>query len=110
MTMVTTFYLGPTRLSTAMALAILVVVAAANGTPRAIAVELGDTPECAPRDLGLLMSKEAHRDAEDISGNTLSYAFLTMVKAGAACAAGHVDEALEIYDRVAIVLDRAVRK
>jgi hypothetical protein len=55
------------------------------------------------RDLQLVISIEAHGEAQDTPANKLADAFFAIVRARAACAAGRVDEALAIYDDIDVV-------
>ncbi len=62
-----------------------------------------DIARCASRDLRLVMSIEAHGEAQDVPSDQLGHAFFTMMKARAACDAGRFDEAFAIYDGIVIV-------
>ena len=55
---------------------------------------------CALRDLQLVMSIEAHGEAQDVPGDKLADAFFMMMAAREACAAGRIEEALAAYDRI----------
>ena len=105
-----TIFPGLTRTVATLGVAVLVMVVAGNWCTRAIAVKPKDITECARRDVQALISIEFHGEAKDIAADKLGDAFITLIKARAACAAGHVTEALEIYDQVAVALAQAVKK
>jgi hypothetical protein len=56
------------------------------------------TPDCAARDLKLLSQIEQHGQRQDVAGDKLFAAFLTMLDARSACAAGRTAEATALYD------------
>jgi hypothetical protein len=80
------------------------------GPSSALAAEPSNHARCAARDLKIVMLIEAHGEAQDVRADDLREAFFTMAKARAACAAGRTDEALAIYDGIAIVPAQSVRK
>jgi hypothetical protein len=65
---------------------------------------------CALRDLQLLMLIEVHGEAQDVPSERLAAAYFTMITARRACAAGRIDEALAIYDSIAITPERSRRE
>ncbi len=67
-----------------------------------MAAENPDRAQCAARDLKLLTSINEHGEAQDVPADDLRTAFFSLVRARGLCAAGRVDEALAIYDGVAI--------
>jgi hypothetical protein len=73
-----------------------------GGMFSAIAAENPDRAPCAARDLKLLTSINEHGEAQDVPADDLRTAFFSLVRARGLCAAGRVDEALAIYDGVAI--------
>ena len=99
----TTLFIRPV---TALGVAIFVMVA----TQRGAAELLDGSIQCALTDLRVLTLIESHGESEDISADKLSHAYVTMLKARAACATGHVDEALEIYDSIVVAFARAAGK
>ena len=101
--MVTTSFVRPV---TALAVAIFMMAAMERGA----ADLLDGRIQCALTDLRVLTLIESHGESEDIRANRLSHAFIAMMKARAACAAGRVDEALEIYDSIVAALARAAAK
>ena len=76
----------------------------------AIAAEPVDTTQCALRDLRLVMSIEAHGEAQDVPADKLAGAFFAMMNARRACAAGRIDEALAIYDSIVIAPAQSARE
>jgi hypothetical protein len=68
----------------------------------AMAAENPDRAQCAARDLKLLTAINEHGEAQDAPADDLRAAFFSLVRARGFCAAGRVDEALAIYDGVAI--------
>ena len=56
------------------------------------------TRDCAARDLKLLSQIEQHGQRQDVAGEKLFAAFLTMLDARSACAAGRTAEATALYD------------
>jgi hypothetical protein len=81
-----------------------------RGLFSAVAAERPDLKECASRDLKILTALGEHGEAQDIPGDDIAAAFFSMVKARAACAAGNTTEALAIYDSIALVPGRSVKK
>ena len=77
---------------------------------RAVAGEQARWTECAERDRKLLTSIEQHGEAQDVPADDLAAAFLTLVKARAACPAGNSGAALAIYDSIAIAPTRSAQK
>lgn len=63
-----------------------------------------DTPsfplECALRDAQFVTELERHGEAQDMSGDALYAAFLTMLQARSACGDGKSNEAFVLYDSV----------
>jgi hypothetical protein len=98
------------RLAVTLGMAFLAIVTAGNWCTRANAVKQKDCTECALRDVQVLIMIEFHGEAENVSSDKLSDAFFGLMQARASCAAGRVDEALEIYDGVAVALAQAVKK
>jgi hypothetical protein len=87
------------------ALALLVFAAVANPQARmsgATAAEPAGQTQCALRDLRIVTAIEAHGAAQDVPATRLADAFFTLMNARAACAAGRTDEALAIYDSIAV--------
>jgi hypothetical protein len=82
----------------------------AGGMFSAIAAENPDRAPCAARDLKLLTSINEHGEAQDVPADDLRAAFFSLVRARGFCAAGRVDEALAIYDGVAIGSGKTARK
>jgi hypothetical protein len=76
----------------------------------AAAAERPGLTACASRDLKLVISLADHGEAQDVPVEALNSAFLALVKARSACAAGRVDEAVAIYDGIAIVPRQSARK
>ena len=72
------------------------------GVSSAIGAEPSGITRCALRDLQLVISIEAHGQAQDVPAEKLSEAFFTIVKARQTCAAGRIDEALAIYDSIVV--------
>ena len=70
------------------------------GLSSAIAAEPAGVTRCALRDLQLVMSIEAHGEAQDVPGDKLADAYSMMMAAREACAAGRIEEALAAYDRI----------
>jgi hypothetical protein len=70
---------------------------------KTVSAEPADIARCASRDLRLLMSIEAHGEAQDVPSDKLGAAFFTMMKARAACDSGRFDEAFAIYDGIVVV-------
>jgi hypothetical protein len=68
----------------------------------AAAAERPHMAACAERDLKLIIALADHGEAQDVPAGKLNTAFLALVEARAACAAGRIDEALAIYDGIAI--------
>jgi hypothetical protein len=68
----------------------------------AAAAERPRMAACAERDLKLVIALADHGEAQDVPAGKLNTAFLALVEARAACAAGRIDEALAIYDGIAI--------
>jgi hypothetical protein len=56
--------------------------------------------ECAVKEVAAITAIEDHGDAGDLPANRLGEAGQTMLDARLACYAGHVSEALALYDRV----------
>ena len=77
-----------------------------TGPSRARAAEPVRRTRCAARDLELVTTIETHGEAQDRSGETLNAAFSAMMNARAACDAGRIDQALAIYDAIAMDLSR----
>jgi hypothetical protein len=73
------------------------------GASDAIAAEQVGSVQCALRDLRVVTSIEAHGEARDVPADKLGGAFSAMMNARAACAAGHIGEALAIYDSTIVV-------
>jgi len=96
------------RLAVTLGMTFLAIITA--GCTRANAVKQKDCTECALRDVQVLIMIEFHGEAENVSSDKLSDAFFGLMQARASCAAGRVNEALEIYDGVAIALAQAVKK
>ena len=76
----------------------------------AAAAERPGLTACASRDLKLVISLADHGEAQDVPAEALNSAFLALVKARGACAAGHVDEAIAIYDGIALAPAQSARK
>ena len=70
------------------------------GMSSAIAAEPAGMAQCALRDLRLVMSIEAHGEAQDVHPDKLADAFFTMMNGREACAAGRIDEALAVYESI----------
>jgi hypothetical protein len=68
----------------------------------AAAAERPHMAACAERDLKLVIALADHGEAQDVPAGKLNTAFLALVEARAACAAGRIDEALAIYDGIVI--------
>jgi hypothetical protein len=75
------------------------------GMSSAIAAEQVDMTECASRDLRIVISIEAHGEAQDVSADKLADAFFTRINARKACAAGRVEAALATYDSIVLASD-----
>jgi hypothetical protein len=56
--------------------------------------------ECAIRDVQLVTQIEEHGEAQDVPGEILYEAFLTMKRAREACAEGRPRAALALYDSI----------
>ncbi len=72
------------------------------GMSSAIAAEPVGMTQCAARDLRIVISIEAHGEAQDVPGDKLADAFFTLINARKACAAGRSDEALATYDSIVL--------
>jgi hypothetical protein len=72
------------------------------GVSSAMAVEPADLTQCALRDLRIVTSIETHGEAQDVPPAKLAGAFVTLMNARAACAAGRIQEALAIYDGITL--------
>lgn len=89
---------------------------AASATPQAggmfsaMAADNPDRAQCAARDLKLLTSINEHGEAQDVPADDLRTAFFSLVRARGFCTAGRVDEALAIYDGVAIGSSKTAQK
>jgi hypothetical protein len=70
------------------------------GMSSAIAADPAGMAKCALRDLRLVMSIEAHGEAQDVHADKLADAFFMLMNAREACAAGRIDEALAVYDSI----------
>jgi len=81
-----------------------------GGMFSAVAAEMPDRAQCAARDLKLLSSINEHGEAQDVPADDLRSAFFALVKARGVCAAGRIDEALAIYDNVAIGPGKTAQK
>jgi len=57
-------------------------------------------PECAARDLEVVILLEQHGQGEEVASERVAHAAMTMLLAREVCAAGRVDEALAVYDSV----------
>jgi len=67
--------------------------------------------ECARRDLQIVTLLEQRGEAQTLSGATLYEAFWTMMRARAACRAGHAVEGLALYgDVFAVVVAEHARR
>lgn len=76
----------------------------------AAAAERPGLTACASRDLKIVISLADHGEAKDVPPEALNSAFLALVKARGACAAGRVDEAVAIYDSIAVAPNQSARK
>jgi hypothetical protein len=89
---------------------------ASNGTSQAggmfaaMAAENPDRAQCAARDLKLLTAINEHGEAQDVPADDLRAAFFSLVRARGFCTAGRVDEAVAIYDSVAIGSSKTAQK
>ena len=68
----------------------------------AVAAERTGSPICATRDLKLVMQIEQLGESRAVPGEKLADAFFTMTKARDLCRAGRVNEALMVYDGIAV--------
>jgi hypothetical protein len=75
------------------------------GMSSASAAERVDVTQCAARDLRIVISIEAHGEAQDVPADQLADAFFTLINARNACAAGRIDEALARYDSIVLAPD-----
>ena len=85
-------------------------VSRSGGMFSAQAAEMPDRAQCAARDLKLLTSLNEHGEAQDVPADDLRAAFFALVKARGVCASGRVDEALALYDSVAIGSGKTAQK
>jgi hypothetical protein len=58
------------------------------------------SPICAAADLRLMMLIEAHGEAQDVSAETLSQAFLTVLEARKACNGGQAEAGIKLYESI----------
>jgi len=61
-------------------------------------------PECAARDLEVVILIEQRGQGEDVASERVAHAAMTMMVAREVCAAGRVDEALAVYDSIIAAL------
>jgi hypothetical protein len=57
-------------------------------------------PECAARDLEVVILIEQQGQGEEVASERVAHAAMTMMLAREVCAAGRVEEALAIYDSI----------
>jgi hypothetical protein len=81
-----------------------------GGMFSAVAAENPDRALCAARDLKLLTSINEHGESQDVPADDLRAAFFSLVRARGFCTAGRVDEALAIYDSVAMGSSKTAQK
>jgi hypothetical protein len=80
--------------------AILAAAIALLGAGPAAAGEQSFPLECAVRDVQLVTQMEQHGDAQDVPGEILYEAFLTMKRAREACSEGREFAGLALYDSI----------
>ena len=90
---------GPVRagIAAAWAFALLALPARAQS-------EGSFAPECAARDLEVVILIEQRGRGEEVASERVAHAAMTMMVAREVCAAGRVDEALAVYDSIIAAL------
>ena len=80
--------------------AVLAAVLALLGAGPSLAGERSFPLECALRDVQLVTQMEQHGDAQDVPGEILYEAFMTMKRAREACSEGRELAGLALYDSI----------